>query len=101
MSTELQSNLARVVNIPTSRYTTCQMRSTRDCVLLDQAEDVISRVDKFFQDFLWLEDYRVLDVAKDYIVFWWRDNDIGYNKIGSRIKLFSEYNLYIYISFQS
>ena len=52
LSTELQSNLARVVNTPTSRYTTCQMKGMRDCVLLNQAENVLSRLETFYQDFL-------------------------------------------------
>ena len=52
MSTELQSNLARVVNTSISRFTTCQIRRMSDCVLLGQAEDVLSRLETFYQDFL-------------------------------------------------
>jgi hypothetical protein len=52
VSMDLQSNLDRVVNTPTSGYTTCQMRGVKDCVLLEQAEDVLSRLETFYQDFL-------------------------------------------------
>ena len=41
LTTELQSNLARVLNTHTPMYTICQMRSTRDCVLLDKAQEVV------------------------------------------------------------
>ena len=41
MSTQLQSNLSRVVNTTVRRYTSCEERSTRDCVLMGQADHVL------------------------------------------------------------
>ena len=41
LTPELQSNLALVLNNPTSMYAICQMRRTRDCVLLNRASEVL------------------------------------------------------------
>jgi hypothetical protein len=49
MSTELQANLVRIVNTHTSRYTNCEMRRMRDCVLLSQAGDVLDRLHSFYK----------------------------------------------------
>ena len=48
MSTELQANLVRIINTHTSRYTSCEMRRIRDCVLLSQAEDALDRMERFY-----------------------------------------------------
>ena len=47
MSTELQANLARIMNTNTSRYTSCEIRRMRDCVLLAQAGEVLDRLQRF------------------------------------------------------
>ena len=56
MSPVLQSNLASVINTPVSRYSSCQMRRTRDCVLLYQAEDVLGRIERKYADRVRYED---------------------------------------------
>ena len=48
--TEVQANLARIINTPTSRYTSCDMRRVRDCVLLAQAGDVLGRLERFYME---------------------------------------------------
>ena len=48
LSPELQANLARIMNINTSRYTSCEMKNVRDCVLLSQSWDVLERMQRFY-----------------------------------------------------
>jgi hypothetical protein len=50
MSPELETNLAMVVNTPFSRYTVCQIMRMRDCVLLTQAYNTLSRLAIFYHD---------------------------------------------------
>jgi len=48
ISGDLSSNLKRVTETPISRYTNCQMRRTRDCVLMSQAFQALNRLQKFY-----------------------------------------------------
>ena len=47
--TELESNLSMVVNTPVRRYSNCQARRMRDCVILEKAEDVLNRITRFYE----------------------------------------------------
>ena len=47
--TELESNLSMVVNTPVRRYSNCQARRMRDCVMLEKAEDVLNRITRFYE----------------------------------------------------
>ena len=47
--TEMESNLSMVVNTPVRRYSNCQARRIRDCVLLGEAGDVLSRIVRFYE----------------------------------------------------
>jgi len=46
--TELVSNMKRVTSTPINRYTSCQMRRTRDCVLTTQASQALDRLQTFY-----------------------------------------------------
>jgi hypothetical protein len=46
--TEMESNTALVVNTPVRRYTNCQARRIRDCVLLEEAGDVLNRIIRLY-----------------------------------------------------
>lgn len=50
LSTELKTNLAMVVNTLVRRYSNCQDRRMRDCVLLEQAGDLLNRFKIFYED---------------------------------------------------
>ena len=50
ISKEVEANLVGVVNTPINRYTNCQMRRTRDCVLLTQAQKALARLVIFYED---------------------------------------------------
>jgi len=46
--TELVSNMKRVTSTPINRYTSCQMRRKRDCVLMAQASHALNRLQTFY-----------------------------------------------------
>jgi len=46
--TELGSNMKRVTSTPINRYTSCQMRKSRDCVLMTQAVQALNRLEMFY-----------------------------------------------------
>ena len=48
--TEMHANLAMIINTPTHRYTSCDMRKVRDCVLLAQPWDVLGRLERFYME---------------------------------------------------
>jgi hypothetical protein len=48
ISGDLRSNLKRVTETPINRYTNCQMRRTRDCVLMSQALQALNRLETFY-----------------------------------------------------
>ena len=47
--TEMESNLAMVVNTTVRRFSNCQARKMRDCVLLEEAGDVLNRIIRFYE----------------------------------------------------
>ena len=49
LSTELKTNLVMVVNTLVRRYSNCQDRRMRDCVLLEQAGDLLNRFKIFYE----------------------------------------------------